>query len=72
MTQHLWDALENVRDPRYRDLVMELARLRMSPEDARARCLASALLLVFLCQVSIGFNLLYDFRVSSSRYERAA
>jgi sugar transferase (PEP-CTERM system associated) len=49
-----------------------LAQQGLSPEDALPRCLASATLLALLGQVAIAFNELYDFRVSSSRYERAS
>ncbi|MBM3977737.1 MAG: TIGR03013 family PEP-CTERM/XrtA system glycosyltransferase [Planctomycetes bacterium] len=49
-----------------------LAQQGLSPEDALPHCLASATLLALLGQVAIAFNELYDFRVSSSRYERAS
>jgi len=69
MAQHLWDALAQLRDA---NLLQELAREGLSVQDARYRCLVSSGVLTVLCQISIGFNQLYDFRTSNSRYERAA
>jgi len=78
MSRHLWDMLEGVggaseeaRD-RSNDLANNLANLGLMPGDAMVRCVLSAFILALLCQVAIGFNQLYDFQVSSSRYERAA
>jgi lipopolysaccharide/colanic/teichoic acid biosynthesis glycosyltransferase len=44
----------------------------LSRSDALDRCLISAFLLALLSQLAIAFNELYDFRVSVSRYDRAA
>jgi len=44
----------------------------LSRSDALDRCLISAFLLAILSQLAIAFNELYDFRVSVSRYDRAA
>jgi len=72
MTQHLWEALSGRQDPNFGQVLRQLARLGMTPNDAFWRCLASAFLITVLCQISIGFNRLYEFQISSSRYERAA
>ncbi|MBM3989482.1 MAG: TIGR03013 family PEP-CTERM/XrtA system glycosyltransferase [Planctomycetes bacterium] len=44
----------------------------MGPETAQWRCWISAFLVAVLSQFAIAFNELYDFRVSASRYDRAA
>ena len=44
----------------------------LSPDEALRRCLISAFFLSVLSQIAIGFNELYDFRVSNSRFDRAA
>ncbi|MDP6520456.1 MAG: TIGR03013 family PEP-CTERM/XrtA system glycosyltransferase [Planctomycetota bacterium] len=64
MTSHLLDPT--------RAVVIDLAHRSMSPDTAITRCVFSALLLSIIAQVAISFNELYDFRVSSSRYERAS
>jgi len=64
MTTHLWDPETPLR--------LLLAFEDLSVEGARNRCLISAFLLAAVSQVAISFNELYDFRVSSSRYERAS
>jgi exopolysaccharide biosynthesis polyprenyl glycosylphosphotransferase len=64
MTSHLWDPT--------RAVLVDLAHQSMAPDTAFARCVFSAFLLSIIAQVAISFNELYDFRVSSSRYERAS
>ncbi len=64
MTSHLWDPT--------RAVVVDLAHQSMAPDTAMTRCIFSAFLLSIVAQVAISFNELYDFRVSSSRYERAS
>jgi lipopolysaccharide/colanic/teichoic acid biosynthesis glycosyltransferase len=63
MSQHLWEAP--------RDLRLMLARQGYSVDDAIWRCLQSSAVLVLVSLVSIGFNQLYEFHVSSSRELRA-
>ena len=55
------------------ELYRALARSRppMSVETAQTYVYLSAFLLAVLVQLAIGFNELYDFRVSLSRYDRA-
>jgi lipopolysaccharide/colanic/teichoic acid biosynthesis glycosyltransferase len=66
MTAHLWDPSTEV----IQGLAREIPG--MNQPDALARCFASALLLSVLAQLAIAFNELYDVRISSSRYDRAA
>ena len=72
MSQHLWEALSGRRDPQFGQVTRMLARLSMTPSDAFWRCVLSAGVVTALCQIAIGFNRLYEFHISSSRYERAA
>jgi len=72
MSQHLSLALSGVRTQGVGVAGQELARLGLTAQDAFVRCIISALLLTLLSQIAIGFNQLYDFHVSSSRYERAS
>lgn len=72
MSQHLWEAMSGRKDADFALVLRQLARLNLTPNDAFWRCVASALFVTLLCQVSIGFNRLYEFEISSSRYERAA
>ena len=44
----------------------------LSPQDALWRALLSSITVALLVQVSISFNELYDFSVSSSRFDRAS
>ena len=53
-------------------VIATLAQMGLGQEGAYDRCILSAFLLAALSQVLISFNELYDFRVSSSRYERAS
>ncbi len=65
MSNHLWGKLSG-------PILHNLARLGIGPEEGLTRCWTSALVLACLAQVAIGFNELYDFRISNSRYDRAA
>jgi hypothetical protein len=49
-----------------------LTQSSLSLEGARLRCLISAFLLTLLSQFAISFNELYDFRISTSRFDRAS
>lgn len=71
-TQHLWGALAGVSDPEFLGVGRLLARRNLTADDALVRCLASSFLLTVLTIVSIGFNQLYEPRVTGSRYARAA
>jgi len=53
-------------------VIWALANDGLDPDQAILRCWVSAFLVSVLAQVAISFNELYDFRVSSSRYDRAA
>jgi lipopolysaccharide/colanic/teichoic acid biosynthesis glycosyltransferase len=64
MSAHLWTPVDSVR----RILALE----SLDPESARWRVLLSSLMVAVLAQVTLAFNELYDFRVSSSRFERMA
>lgn len=64
MTMHLWAPATSMH--------VYLALEDLSVAGAKNHCLLSALLLAAVSQVAISFNELYDFRVSSSRYERAS
>lgn len=78
MSRHLWVLFDGSSSAsqgaakEVRDLMGSLASLGLMPGDAMLRCVLSAFALAVLCQVAIGFNQLYDFHVSSSRYERRA
>ena len=62
MSAHLWRPL---------DATLQLISWQgLSVEDARWRCLISAFMVAVLAQLTLSMNELYDFRVSSSRYER--
>ncbi len=50
----------------------QLVRQGMDLETAWARSLISAAILAALSQVALAFNELYEFRISSSRYDRAS
>jgi exopolysaccharide biosynthesis polyprenyl glycosylphosphotransferase len=62
-TAHLWDVTDTVKRAIYFASLTE--------NDARWRCFFSAIMVSVLTQIAIAFNELYDFRVSSSRYDRA-
>lgn len=44
----------------------------LSPTDAKWRALLSSVTVALLVQMAISFNELYDFRISSSRFDRAS
>ncbi len=54
------------------DVLARITQASLSPDQALRRCLVSSLLLVLLSQFALGFNELYDFRISSSRFDRSA
>ena len=64
MSSHLWEVTDQTR--------RLLATLNLDPADARWRALVSSLVVACMSQLTIAFNELYDFRISSSRYERMA
>ncbi len=64
MSSHLWEVTDQTR--------RILATANLDPTDARWRALVSSFLVACLAQFTIAFNELYDFRISSSRYERMA
>lgn len=63
-TAHLLDPSQLV----YRTLALE----NLGIDRARLQGVLTALMLAILSQLAISFNELYDFRVSSSRYDRAS
>ncbi len=66
MTAHLWSPSFETKQA--------LTRLlpAMNVEDAWVRCILSCVVISVMAQLAIAFNELYDVRVSSSRYDRAA
>jgi lipopolysaccharide/colanic/teichoic acid biosynthesis glycosyltransferase len=64
MSSHLWTPSRSVREL--------LALASLDPADARWRVLVSSLMVALLAQLTLAFNELYDFRISSSRFERMA
>jgi lipopolysaccharide/colanic/teichoic acid biosynthesis glycosyltransferase len=66
MTMHLWTSGSVSR------VMMRITEANLQRDEALVRCLVSAFLVAVLGQIAIGFNELYDFRVSSSRYDRSA
>ena len=64
LSSDLWQ-----KDPDSLELIL---RHGLSREDALWRVLISAVTVAMLVQVAISFNELYDFRVSSSRFDRAS
>src|SRR5688572_6268300 len=65
MSAHLWDTPTVA-------VLAEITGASLTQSDARIRCYISAFLVAVLAQIAIAFNELYDFRVSSSRYDRAS
>ena len=63
MTAHLKQPTEGV--------IAGLAEMGLGQESAFQRCILSAFMLAVLSQVLISFNELYDFRISSSKHDRA-
>jgi lipopolysaccharide/colanic/teichoic acid biosynthesis glycosyltransferase len=72
MSQHLWEMLMGIRGANSRELHLALGRLGLDVEGGFWVCVISALMVTVICQIAIGFNGLYEFHISSSRYERAA
>jgi sugar transferase (PEP-CTERM system associated) len=64
MSLHLWNPT--------RDLRLGLAHQGYSVDDALWKCVQSSMVFAGLGLVSIGFNQLYDFRISASPTTRAA
>ncbi|MCC7013508.1 MAG: TIGR03013 family PEP-CTERM/XrtA system glycosyltransferase [Planctomycetes bacterium] len=64
MTAHLWE-------PTY-TVIGLITSESLTVGDAQVRCTISAFLVAVLAQIAIAFNELYDFRISSSRYDRAS
>jgi lipopolysaccharide/colanic/teichoic acid biosynthesis glycosyltransferase len=64
MSSHLWTPTDATR--------RLLALDSLDPVSARWRVLLSSLMVALLAQLTLAFNELYDFRVSSSRFERMA
>lgn len=65
MTAHLWQPSELVLAQLYEHIPA------LKPDDALLRCVYSCFLLSILAQVAIGFNELYDVRISGSRVDRS-
>jgi len=65
MSQHLVPPLRT-------EILRDLLTRGLSVEDALNHCLLGSLQVAVLAQIAIGFNELYDFRISSSRYARAS
>lgn len=64
MTTHLWEPEQAT----YARVIME----GLSHTEALRLCVYSSITIALLAQIAIAFNELYDFRVSSSRYDRAS
>jgi sugar transferase (PEP-CTERM system associated) len=64
MTAHLWRPTQTV--------LRSLAEAGTTLGDAELRCALSAILVALLAQVALYLNELYDFRVTTSRYDRFA
>lgn len=60
---HLWNPSQQT----FRTLLFD----NLSPERAKLHCYVSTFLVAVLAQLAITFNELYDFRLSTSRYDRA-
>ncbi|MEM7310553.1 MAG: TIGR03013 family XrtA/PEP-CTERM system glycosyltransferase [Planctomycetota bacterium] len=65
MSSHLWWDIND-------ETLHRIAVDGLSTPAARWRCLISAFMVAVAALVTIGFNELYDFRISSSRYDRAS
>jgi lipopolysaccharide/colanic/teichoic acid biosynthesis glycosyltransferase len=52
------------------EVIARITQENLSLDQALLRCLASSVLLVLVCQLALGFNELYDFRISTSRFDR--
>jgi exopolysaccharide biosynthesis polyprenyl glycosylphosphotransferase len=64
MSAHLWAVTDVVR--------RLIAQQDLSVDEARWRCLVSALMVSVLAQLTLSINELYDFRISGSRHDRAS
>ncbi|MDF1838165.1 MAG: TIGR03013 family PEP-CTERM/XrtA system glycosyltransferase [Planctomycetota bacterium] len=71
MTEHLW-GITSEKQVKDGYMLRELNALGLTPGQGMLRCLISSALAAFLSQMALGFNQLYEFSVSSSRYRRAA
>ena len=72
MSEHLWPLISNqgiTGDP---SMLHKVSTLNLTPRESIVRCIISAGLAAFLAQMALGFNQLYEFSVSNSRYRRAA
>jgi lipopolysaccharide/colanic/teichoic acid biosynthesis glycosyltransferase len=72
MAAHLWPYLAGWGSEPSDAVRVALAIDGLSLQDAFWHCVGSSLVVSVICQVAMGFNELYDFRVSSSSYERSA
>ena len=54
------------------DVLARVTQADLGPDHALKRCLMSAVLVAALAQVAIAFNELYDFRISTSRFDRSS
>ncbi|MCP3918556.1 MAG: TIGR03013 family PEP-CTERM/XrtA system glycosyltransferase [bacterium] len=72
MSQHLWEPMAGIRGENYRSILIALSEARLPIDLGLWYCVLSSLFFAIISQVAIGFNNLYEFQVSSSRYERAA
>lgn len=52
--------------------IQKVATLSLNMDEAMWRCLGSSVLLAVIAQLAITFNELYDFGISSSRFDRAS
>ena len=64
LSSHLWAPTDRLKS--------QLAFESLDPVGARWQVLLSSLVVAVLAQLTLAFNELYDFRVSSSRFERMA
>jgi lipopolysaccharide/colanic/teichoic acid biosynthesis glycosyltransferase len=70
LSQHLWEMLAGRKGARFAEVRRAMGNL--FPREALARCLVSALVVALIAQGAIALNRLYEFGISSSRYQRAA
>ena len=69
MSEHLWSAAPGGAST---EMLREINGMGLDRHSGIVRCLISAGLVAFLAQMALGFNQLYEFSISSSRYRRAA
>ncbi|MFT7680301.1 MAG: lipopolysaccharide/colanic/teichoic acid biosynthesis glycosyltransferase [Planctomycetota bacterium] len=72
MSQHLWELLDGRGGTDFLELRRLLASSGHEPREALLRCLVSTAVVTLVSMVAIGFNQLYEFHISSSRFQRAA